>query len=237
MSSVGLGDRIDPLSPLRSPALVCRGLRAKVGDRMLLDGVDLELKRGRSVAVMGPSGSGKTTLLHCIAGLRAVDGGEVQIGDAVVSGASSRRRAQIRLHQVGMVFQFGELLPELTVAENVALPLRLRGHDGNGALATVAEVLEGLGLSHCQAAHPVELSGGEVQRAAIGRAVMGSPTVLLADEPTGALDEEMSRTVCRLLLDHARQVGAGLVVATHDPLVASAMDQTLRLREGRLERS
>jgi ABC-type lipoprotein export system ATPase subunit len=229
-------DRTDPKGSTQSPALLCRGLRVTIRGRSLLDGVDLAVERGRSVAVMGPSGSGKTTLLHCIAGLRVVDEGEVRVGDVTMSGASSRRRARIRLHHVGMVFQFGDLLPELTVAENVALPARLRGQDVD-VDGIAAKALDGLGLGHLGAAHPTELSGGEVQRVAIARAVTGRPTLLLADEPTGALDEEMSQVVCRLLVDHAREIGAALVVATHDPGVAGMSDRTVRLREGRLQAS
>ena len=129
-----------------------------------------------------------------------------------------------------MVFQFGELLDELTVEENVALPVRLR-HE---AIGQVAGLLEAVGLGDRAGAWPAELSGGEVQRVAIARAIAGRPRLLLADEPTGALDEELSLTVCAILRDVARGAGATLIVATHDPLVAAAMDRSVRLRQGRL---
>ena len=130
-----------------------------------------------------------------------------------------------------MVFQFGELLPELTVLENVALPLRLRGTTDVGHAAAV---LGTLGLGDRTGSFPAELSGGEVQRTAIARALVGGPSLLLADEPTGALDGELSEAVCEMLVDQARRAGAGLVVATHDPLVAARMDRILRLRNGAL---
>jgi putative ABC transport system ATP-binding protein len=231
VASTVLESRGDPSKSLQAPALRCRGLRAVLGRRVLLDRVDLEVQRGESIAVMGPSGAGKTTLLNCLAGLRLPDDGEVHLGAEPMSGASSRRRARLRLHHIGMVFQFGELLPELTVFENVALPLRLRGQDDGG----VADLLKSVDLGGSALAFPAELSGGEVQRVAIARALTGSPTLLLADEPTGALDEAMTATACHLLLSSARHIGAGLVVATHDPQVAGTMDRTLRLRSGKLE--
>jgi putative ABC transport system ATP-binding protein len=205
-----------------------------IAQRVVLDGVDLDVAAGESVAVMGPSGSGKTTLLHCIAGLRSVSDGEVIVANTCIGGASERQRARFRLEHVGMVFQFGELLPELTLAENVALPLMLRGVRSTDR---VARNLDTLGLGERGESYPGELSGGEVQRAAIARAVVGDPTLLLADEPTGALDEDMSVVACDLLLSSARRIGAALVVATHDPLVSGAMDRTVRLRRGKLEAS
>lgn len=198
----------------------------------MLDGVDLDVERGASVAVMGPSGSGKTTLLHCLAGLHRPDDGEIALDGRCISLLSERQRARFRLENVGMVFQFGELLAELSVRENIELPLRLRGRtDGEH----VDQVIERLELAERAQSWPHELSGGEVQRVAIARAVVGRPGLLLADEPTGALDEDLSQVVCDLLRDVANDLGAVLVVATHDPAVAAAMHQTLRLRRGKLE--
>lgn len=196
----------------------------------MLDGVDLELAAGESVAVMGPSGSGKTSLLHCFAGLVVAAAGEVDVAGHPLHRMSRRDRARMRLDHVGMVFQFGELLEELSVAENVGLPLRLRGE----RLERVRPVLDAVGLADRASSWPAELSGGEVQRVAIARAVAGSPTILLADEPTGALDEERSAAVCSLLRRSAADVGAALVVATHDPAVAATLDRVVRLRAGRL---
>ncbi len=199
---------------------------------MVLDGVDLEVAAGQAIAVMGPSGSGKTTLLHCLAGLRPPDDGEIVLNGAAVTQMGRRERARFRLHQVGMVFQFGELLGELTVGENVALPLRLQGKPDR---RRVAEVLSAVGLLERAESWPAELSGGEVQRAAIARAIAPRPQLLLADEPTGALDEDLSLAVCELLLSSAQDVGAVLIVATHDPLVAEALGEAVRLRRGKLE--
>lgn len=181
---------------------------------------------------MGPSGSGKTTLLHCLAGLHRPNDGDISLDGQRISALSERERARYRLTHVGMVFQFGELLSELSVRENVELPLRLRGvHDDEA----VDRTLDRLGLSERRNSWPDELSGGEVQRAAIARAVVGQPALVLADEPTGALDEDLSVTVCELLLEMTRSLRAMLVVATHDPAVAARMDRTLRLRRGKLE--
>jgi len=198
---------------------------------MILDGLDLDAAPGEAIAIMGPSGSGKTSLLHCLAGLRRPDAGDITIGSAEITRMGHRQRARLRLRSIGMVFQFGELLDELTVGENVELPLRLR-RDGRG---DVERLLGAVGLADRAGSWPAELSGGEVQRVAIARAVAGDPALLLADEPTGALDEDLSHAVSDLLRASAQAVGASLVVATHDPIVASAMDRTVRLRRGRLE--
>jgi ABC-type lipoprotein export system ATPase subunit len=229
VDDVDLG--VEAVPATDSPAVRCRGVRVTLGERLLLENLELQVERGESVAVMGPSGSGKTTLLHCIAGLRPVDAGDVEVDGERLSGTSDRRRTRLRRDRVGMVFQFGELLPELTVLENVGLPLRLRGETDP---APAVALLNSLGLGERTGSFPADLSGGEVQRAAIARALVGSPTVLLADEPTGALDGQLSETVCELLVDQARRANAGLVVATHDPLVAARMDRILRLRDGAL---
>lgn len=223
---------VPPITTMQPSALRCQGLRVEVGARLLLDDVNLDVPRSGSVCIMGPSGSGKTTLLNCIAGLRTVDDGSILLGEHLVTGRSEGMRAAIRLRHVGMVFQFGELLPELTVLENISLPLRLQGRPDH---ASARRLLDALDLAERAGSFPVELSGGEVQRVAIARALVGNPTLLIADEPTGALDEHLSRVVCDLLIDGAAAIDAGLVVATHDPLVADRMDRVMRLRSGRLE--
>jgi ABC-type lipoprotein export system ATPase subunit len=180
---------------------------------------------------MGPSGSGKTSLLSCLAGIREPDDGEVAVAGSSLERLGRRERCRLRLAAIGMVFQSGELLDELTVEENVGLPLRLRGE----GLAAVAPTLRSVGLGDRAGSWPAELSGGEVQRTAIARAVVGAPVLLLADEPTGALDEDLSKVVCQVLRERAAASGAALIVATHDPIVAAAMDRVVRLRRGRLE--
>lgn len=217
---------------MKAPALLCRGLRVSAGGRVVLEGVDLEVGAGESVAIMGPSGSGKTTLLHCIAGLHVPDDGEIVVNGRAMSHLSDRQRGDLRLDHIGVVFQFGELLAELSVRENVELPLRLRGANDRGV---VEDVLARLGLDDRATSWPGELSGGEVQRVAIARAIVGRPSLLLADEPTGALDEDLSHLVTEMLREAAEHLGAALVVATHDSSVAVAMDRTLRLRRGKIE--
>lgn len=224
-----LSDRPFAVEP---STLLCRGLRVAFGGRMVLDGVDLEAAAGETMAIMGPSGSGKTTLLHCLAGLHSADDGEIIMDGARVSAMSGGQAAHYRREAVGIVFQFGELLAELTVGENVELPLRLRGLRNRGE---VLSLLRNVGLEDRADSWPQELSGGEIQRAAIARAVVTRPKLLLADEPTGALDEDLSQLVCDLLVAAATDVGAVLVVATHDANVASSMDRTFRLRRGKLE--
>lgn len=213
-------------------ALVCRSLTAVLGARRVLDGVDLEVAPGESVAVLGPSGSGKTTLLNCAAGLHPVDAGEVLVAGEQLHGRSDSERARVRLAYVGMVFQFGELLTELDVAENAGLPERMRGRDPS---RSVPQALQQVGLADRAASPVVELSGGEIQRVGIARAIVGEPTLVLADEPTGALDAELSAVVRDLLVAQSARLGAGLLVATHDPTVAEAMDRRLRLVNGRRE--
>lgn len=213
------------------PALRCRGLRVALGGRQILDGVDLAVDAGESVAIVGPSGSGKTTLLHCLAGLIPGDEGAIEVRGRAMQGRRAAGRARIRAASIGIVFQFGELFEELTVGENVALPLRLAKRPGKHR---ASEVLAQVGLADRQHSFPADLSGGEAQRVAIARALVGRPALLLADEPTGALDEDLSSVVCEVLIERARRIDAALVVATHDPLVQGLLDRSLRLRRGAL---
>jgi ABC-type lipoprotein export system ATPase subunit len=180
---------------------------------------------------MGPSGSGKTTLLHVLAGLITPDSGDVEVAGLDLVSASARARARHRRERVSMVFQFGELLPELNVAENVSLPLRLIGERPDGR--RVQDALDAVGLRD-PGAWPAQLSGGETQRAAVARALVTRPAVLLCDEPTGSLDAASSEQVVRLLLESAHQSAATLIVSTHDPAVAARMDETWLLNDGSL---
>ncbi len=212
-------------------AIRCRSVWVSYGARSVLRDLDLEVPEGSRVAIMGPSGSGKTTLLHVLAGIVAPAAGEVVVAGVDLMAASPRQRAKHRQRNVAMVFQFGELLPELTVAENVTLPLRIRGdrpHKG-AAVQALAEV--GFGEPE---ASPGRLSGGETQRVAVARALVTNPRILLCDEPTGSLDAASSDALIDLILSVATRTEKTLVVATHDREIAQRMDKTLLLTNGHL---
>lgn len=207
----------------------------RYGSRAVLDGVELRLKEGTATAIMGPSGSGKTSLLHCIAGIIQPDSGSIHVDGTNISSMSGSARARFRLEHVGIVFQFGELLPELTVGENVALPLRMLGTTARESGDRALTALHAVGIDSLARRHPGEISGGEIQRAAIARAIVARPRILLADEPTGALDEENIEAVARLITAQAHELGAVVIMATHNPAVARFADTIFRLRSGRLE--
>jgi ABC-type lipoprotein export system ATPase subunit len=224
-----LGRSDDP-----APLVSLRGVEISLGGRRLLDGLDLEVQPGESVAITGPSGSGKTTLLHLIAGIVTPDSGEVDVVGRDLTGLSVDARAAHRLRHIGLVFQFGELLPELTVRENVSLPARMAGVDRETADHRSMRWLERVDLTAQADAAPATLSGGEAQRVAIARALASKPSVVLADEPTGALDERNGLTITALLIELTTAAGGCLVLVTHDPAVAERSDRELRLVAGRL---
>ena len=197
----------------------------------MLTDLDLCVDAGQSVAVMGPSGSGKSTLLSVLGGLLSPSHGTVVVDGVDIYGMSVRERTKWRLMRVGYVSQFGGLLDELTVMENIELPLRLGRPTGR---LQPMELIETLGLADCTDNRADELSGGQVQRAAIARALVGNPSLLLADEPTGSLDDESSAEVGRLLMEAASNAGTALVVATHDSVLAGRLGLTLQLRHGAL---
>ncbi len=198
-----------------------------------LSGVDLSVEAGEMVAVMGPSGSGKTTLLTIAGSLEEATSGEVLVDGAALSGMSRNAKARLRRRAIGYVFQDFNLLAGLTAAENVALPLELDGVAGKAARQAALRALEGLGLDGRAARFPDELSGGERQRVAIARAVVGDRRLLLADEPSGALDSVKAEDVMRLLHE-ACERGVAAVVVTHDAQLASWADRVVFLRDGRL---
>lgn len=207
-------------------------LSLEVPGRRLLDEVGFEAKAGECLAVMGPSGSGKTSLLNCLCGIATPSGGSVRINGMELTGLGPSKRAAFRLRRVGMVFQFGELLPELSALENVALPLRLMGSSRREAERKAEAWLERLGLGGRGGEHPDILSGGEIQRVGMARALVHEPALVLADEPTGALDEENTVLMAKLLVETAKELGATVIITTHDPLVGSRANRVLRLREG-----
>jgi putative ABC transport system ATP-binding protein len=198
-----------------------------------VDGIDLRVEPGTSLAIMGPSGCGKSTLLGLIAGLEAPSSGRVVVGDAEISAMADDRRAEVRRHELGLVFQAGNLLPFLTVLENVSQQLALTG-SANGYQRCV-DMLGGLGLGDDLDKLPDQLSGGMRQRVAVARALIHDPWLILADEPTGSLDDHNSEVVMDLLLAAKEREDATLVVVTHDPGVAARLDTTLKLRDGRID--
>jgi ABC-type lipoprotein export system ATPase subunit len=199
---------------------------------LALDGVDLCIDAGGFTALVGPSGSGKSTLLHLAGGLDKPDAGRILLEERDLSTLSAGERAQLRRRQVGLVFQFFHLIPTLTVAENVELPLVLdgvRNSDGR-----VGDLLDRVGLSHRADHVPGELSGGEMQRAAIARALVARPRLLLADEPTGNLDSATGAEILDVLCEQVSEEGTALLMVTHDLDAAARAKHVLHLRDGRL---
>ena len=207
----------------------------------VLHGVDLEVERGELVAIVGSSGSGKSTLLHVLGLLDEADDGAVYLEGERIDNLSDRRRDTLRNLTFGFIFQFYHLLPELTTLENVLSPLMIR-HGLFSYLSRKSQlkreavaILERVGLGHRMTHLPSELSGGEMQRAAIARALSGRPEVLLADEPTGNLDASTGQSIMDLLRDLNAERGLTMMLVTHDPQIAAQADRTVRLVEGRIE--
>jgi putative ABC transport system ATP-binding protein len=194
-------------------------------------GVDIELAVGEFVAIMGPSGSGKSTLLHVVAGLEPATGGEIWLRGERVDGLSTAGWAVLRRRHIGFVFQFFNLLSNMTVADNVELPALLAGATARQARKRREELLAELGLAEKANAAPARLSGGEQQRVALARALANEPSLLLADEPTGNLDSSNTRDVLRLL-GRAHQAGQAILLVTHDARVASMADRVINLFDG-----
>jgi lipoprotein-releasing system ATP-binding protein len=201
---------------------------------VVLRDLDLAIERGEMVAVVGASGVGKSTLLHVLGGLDSVDAGSVRIGDAEVSGMADAERVAFRNRNVGFVFQFHHLLPEFTALENAEMPMAIARVDRDARRTRAAGLLERVGLGERLTHRPGMLSGGEQQRVAIARALVMHPALLLADEPTGDLDEHTAETLHGLLREMHREHGLTSVIATHNPRLAAACDRILRLEEGRL---
>ncbi len=207
--------------------------RADSVERPVLRGVSLAVDQGAWLAVMGPSGCGKSTMLHLIGGLDLPDAGSIRIGDVDITTLNVADRAVLRRRRVGYVFQQYNLIPHLDVAANVELPQRLAGMGRRRARQRTAQLLEMLGLAGRSKDLPGTLSGGEQQRVAIARAVANQPDLLLADEPTGALDSASAAVVLDLLRDQ-HQAGQTIVMVTHDPDVAAAADRTIHVRDGQI---
>ena len=197
-----------------------------------LRGADVSLHDGEVLAVMGPSGSGKSTLLHCLAGILTPDSGVVTFDGQRIDSLGDRRRSRLRRMVFGFVFQFGQLVPELPVVENIALPLLLGGHGRRASLAAARDWLPRLGLDGLDDRLPGELSGGQGQRVAVARALIAGPRVVFADEPTGALDSVAADHVMDVLTDEVKAQGGCMVIVTHEPRVAAYADRTVIVRDG-----
>ncbi len=202
------------------------------GEIVALDNLSLVIPRGDFVAIVGRSGSGKTTLLNMIAGLDHPDSGTILFDGTEITSLSPNQAALLRRKQIGVVYQFYNLIPELNVEENITLPTELNGEPVDRD--RLARILAAVGLTGRESAYPNTLSGGQQQRVAIARALFGRPSLLLADEPTGNLDSENSREILRLLAEANRQQGVTVVVVTHSDEVAAAADRTVTLADGRL---
>ncbi|WP_255686347.1 ABC transporter ATP-binding protein [Actinocorallia sp. API 0066] len=214
--------------------LVARELSHGYGGERVLRDVGFVVGAGEVVAVRGPSGSGKSSLLYCLAGVVVPDDGAVLFQGEDLARASDERRSAVRGEHFGFVLQFGELVPELSLLENVALPLRLRKVRRGAAEREAAAVLDRLGIGELGGRTAAEVSGGQAQRAAVARALVHRPSVVFADEPTGALDQASGELVLEALLDLARSRGSAVVIVTHDAAVAERADRTVFMRDGRV---
>ncbi|MEW2519511.1 ABC transporter ATP-binding protein [Actinacidiphila alni] len=215
------------------PLLTATGLRKSYGPTPALDGADFSIRPGEVVAVMGPSGSGKSTLLHCLAGIVRADSGDVRYDGRSMAGMSDGERSALRRADFGFVFQFGQLVPELTCLENVAMPMRLSGTKRRTAEKQAALWLDRLEVADVAGKRPGEVSGGQGQRVAVARALVSGPRVVFADEPTGALDSLNGERVMRLLTEAAHDTRAAVVLVTHEARVAAYSDREIVVRDGR----
>jgi putative ABC transport system ATP-binding protein len=216
----------------RASLIEARSVFKAFGQTPALRGASVSVRPGEIFAIMGPSGSGKSTLLHCLAGIYLPDKGEVLFDGQLVTTMSEAERTKLRRTAFGFVFQFGQLVPELTAADNVALPLLLNRAKRKAAYRTAGEWLERLGLGDKGARRTGELSGGEAQRVAVARALAMNPRVIFADEPTGSLDSLTGEKVMDLLTVLAKEAGSTVVIVTHDVRVAAYADRVATVRDG-----
>ncbi len=214
--------------------LSARGLSLKYGSVSALRDVSMCLHAGEMVAILGPSGSGKSSLLHCLAGIIRPDSGEITVSGRSLVNMGDDELAELRRTILGLVFQFGELVPELTLLENVSLPLRFQGVRRKDALKTSRTVMAALGLDGLEDRRPGAVSGGQMQRAALARGLAHGPSIVFADEPTGALDSAAGDQVLALAREQVVARGTTFVLVTHDAKVAASADRVLTMRDGRL---
>jgi putative ABC transport system ATP-binding protein len=217
-----------------SAVIEARDVVLSFGSTPALRGAGVTIAAGEILAVMGPSGSGKSTLLHCLAGILVPDSGEIHFDGRRVDTMSEAARSELRRDRFGFVFQFGQLVPELTAEENVALPLLLAGTRRAAALTEARGWFPRLGLDGLEQRRSGELSGGQAQRVALARGLVARPSVLFADEPTGALDSLTGEQVMDLLVGAAREHGTTVVLVTHEPRVAAYADREITVRDGKV---
>ncbi|WP_113698979.1 ABC transporter ATP-binding protein [Nonomuraea lactucae] len=220
------------MSTPNAPLLIAENLVKSFGATPALHGASLQVYSGEVLALMGPSGSGKSTLLHCLAGIVTPDAGRVSYAGQDVVAMSDAKRSALRRTEFGFVFQFGQLVPELTCLENVVLPLRLAGMRRGKATRRAAGLLEQLEIADVADKRPGQVSGGQGQRVAVARALVTGPRVIFADEPTGALDSLNGERVMRLFITAARETGAAVVLVTHEARVAAYSDREAVVRDG-----
>ena len=219
---------------MNAPVVAGSDVHLSYGETPALRGASLEVAAGERVALMGPSGSGKSSLLHCLAGIIRPDAGEVHFEGSVLSTLSETERSRARLTRMGVVFQFGDLVPELTLLENVMLPLQLLGRTRADARTEALDMLGRLGVGEVADQRSGTASGGQVQRAAVARALVRRPAIVFADEPTGALDSVTAERVLDTMVEVTAEIGAALLVVTHDNLVASHLGRHVVMGDGRL---
>lgn len=218
----------------RRCAIEARDVVLSFGQTPALRGASVSVAAGEIVAIMGPSGSGKSTLLHCLAGILVPASGEIHFNGRRVDTMGETERSTLRRDHFGFVFQFGQLVPELTAEENVALPLLLAGARRNGALKEARPWFERLGLDGLERRRSGELSGGQAQRVALARGLVARPEILFADEPTGSLDSLTGEHVMDLLVAAAREHGTTVIIVTHEPRVAANADRHVMVRDGKV---
>lgn len=222
------------VEPTSGPIIEAREVVVSFGATPALQGASLAVEAGEVLAIMGPSGSGKTTLLHCLAGILSPDAGEIRFAGRRVDTMSETERSALRRDRFGFVFQFGQLVPELTAQENVALPLLLAGTRRKAAMQEAAAWFARLDLDGLEQRRSGELSGGQAQRVALARGLVARPEVLFADEPTGSLDSLTGEHVMDLLIAATREQGSTVIIVTHEPRVAAYADREVVVRDGRV---
>lgn len=211
-------------------------IKKSYGETHAMRGISLEIKRGEVLAIMGPSGSGKSTLLHTLAGITKPDSGKVYFNGLRIDNLTDKQRTLLRRSKFGFVFQFSQLVPELTAIDNVAVPLLLNGINRKAAYQKAEQWLNKVGITDAKLNHLAnQLSGGQIQRVAIARAMVINPEVLFADEPTGSLDSLNSELVMKMFIKTAKDNGTTVVMVTHEPTIAAYADREIIVRDGKLE--